>query len=387
MTFKSNITNQTIKFQRMIQLNSQKTDLVGLKKNEISNLINPICGNNSCVNMRVSQLWDWIYTKGETDFTKMTNMSKKFRDTLNEKFYIGRPEIQTKLISQDGTRKYLLKLRDNNLVETVFIPDKDRGTLCISSQVGCTLNCSFCFTGTQGLVRNLSASEIVQQLMVARDDLLEWDQLKDSKVRKRSISNIVLMGMGEPLYNFEEVKSGLKIIMDETGISISRKRITLSTSGVVPKIASVGEEIGCLLAISFHATTDEVRNRLVPLNRKWNIKSLLDSLRNYPSLSNSERITFEYVMIDNVNDSKEDAKRLVKLISGIPSKINLIPFNPWPGSEFKTSTSERIRDFSKIINAAGYSSPIRTPRGQDIMAACGQLKSVSKKIKKSQLHA
>tara|TARA_Y100000766_G_scaffold235543_1_gene210948 strand:- start:374 stop:1045 length:672 start_codon:yes stop_codon:yes gene_type:complete len=223
--------------------------------------------------------------------------------------------------------------------------------------------------------------------MVARDDLLEWNRLKDSKVKKRSISNIVLMGMGEPLYNFEEVKSGLKIIMDETGISISRKRITLSTSGVVPKIASVGEEIGCLLAISFHATTDEVRNRLVPLNRKWNIKSLLDSLRNYPSLSNSERITFEYVMIDNVNDSKEDAKRLVKLISGIPSKINLIPFNPWPGSEFKTSTSERIRDFSKIINAAGYSSPIRTPRGQDIMAACGQLKSVSKKIKKSQLHA
>ena len=223
--------------------------------------------------------------------------------------------------------------------------------------------------------------------MVARDDLLEWDQLKDSKVKKRSISNIVLMGMGEPLYNFEEVKSGLKIIMDETGISISRKRITLSTSGVVPKIASVGEEIGCLLAISFHATTDEVRNRLVPLNRKWNIKSLLDSLRNYPSLSNSERITFEYVMIDNVNDSKEDAKRLVKLISGIPSKINLIPFNPWPGSEFKTSTSERIRDFSKIIKAAGYSSPVRTPRGQDIMAACGQLKSVSKKIKKSELHA
>ena len=367
-------------------MNSQKTDLVGLKKNEISNLINPICGNNSSVNMRVSQLWDWIYTKGETDFTKMTNMSKEFRDTLHEKFYVGRPEIQTKLISQDGTRKYLLRLRDNNLVETVFIPDKDRGTLCISSQVGCTLNCSFCFTGTQGLVRNLSASEIVQQLMVARDDLLEWDHLKGSKVKKRSISNIVLMGMGEPLYNFEEVKSGLKIIMDETGISISRKRITLSTSGVVPKIASVGEEIGCLLAISFHATTDEVRNRLVPLNRKWNIKSLLDSLRNYPSLSNSERITFEYVMIDNVNDSKEDAKRLVKLISGIPSKINLIPFNPWPGSEFKTSNSERIRDFSKIINAAGYSSPIRTPRGQDIMAACGQLKSVSKKIKKSQLH-
>ena len=225
-------------------MNSQKTDLVGLKKNEISNLINPICGNNSSVNMRVSQLWDWIYTKGETDFTKMTNMSKEFRDTLHEKFYIGRPEIQTKLISQDGTRKYLLKLRDNNLVETVFIPDKDRGTLCISSQVGCTLNCSFCFTGTQGLVRNLSASEIVQQLMVARDDLLEWGQIKDSKVKKRSISNIVLMGMGEPLYNFEEVKSGLKIIMDETGISISRKRITLSTSGVVPKIASVGEEIG-----------------------------------------------------------------------------------------------------------------------------------------------
>ena len=367
-------------------MGSQKIDLIGLKKSEIGNLIYPICGTDGSVNMRVSQLWDWIYTKGETDFKKMTNMSKKFQDALNENFLIGRPEVQSKLISKDGTRKYLLSLYDNSLVETVFIPDKDRGTLCISSQVGCTLNCSFCFTGTQGLVRNLSASEIVHQIMVARDDLLEWKQLKETKGKKRAISNIVLMGMGEPLYNFDEVKNGLKIIMDETGISISRKRITLSTSGVVPKIFSVGKEIGCLLAVSFHATTDELRNKLVPINKKWNIRSLLDCLRDYPTLSNSERITFEYVMLDNINDSKEDAKRLVSLISGIPSKINLIPFNPWPGSQFKASSPERILEFSKIVNSAGYSSPIRTPRGQDIMAACGQLKSISKKVRKSQTH-
>ena len=364
----------------------KKVDLTGLNKEELFGVISPLCENNASVRMRVSQIWDWIYTKGETDFMKMTNMSKFFRSQLIEKFIIGRPEIKSKMISVDGTRKYLLKLFDGKLIETVYIPDKGRGTLCISSQVGCTLNCSFCYTGTQNLVRNLSSSEIVQQLMIARDDLKEWEGLKETKGKTRSISNIVLMGMGEPLYNFEAVKKGLAIIMDETGISISRKRITLSTSGVVPRIESVGKEIGCLLAISFHATTDDVRDKLVPINKKWNIKSLLDALRSYPTLSNSERITFEYVMIEDINDSTEDARRLVNLISGIPSKINLIPFNPWPGSNFKPSTQNKIEEFSKIINSAGYSSPVRTPRGQDIMAACGQLKSISKRIKKSHIN-
>ena len=362
----------------------QKTNLVGLDKETMSKLIDPFCESGQVKNMRVSQLWDWIYIKGETDFNRMTNISKSFRNTLIDNFFLERLEIKKRLISKDGTRKYLLALDDGNLIETVYIPEKDRGTLCISSQVGCTLNCSFCFTGTQRLVRNLSGPEIVQQIMILRDELKEWEKLRSSKDKRRSISNIVLMGMGEPLYNFDEVKKGLKIIMDETGISISRKRITLSTSGVVPKIGLVGEEIGCLLAISFHATTDEIRNELVPLNKKWNIDCLLTALRNYPGLSNSERITFEYVMIDNVNDSEEDAKRLVKLISGIPSKINLIPYNPWPGSEYKTSSTDRINSFAKIIKLAGYSSPIRTPRGKDIMAACGQLKSDSEKIKKSQ---
>lgn len=368
-------------------MSPEKTDLIGLNKDEINTLITPFCENKSISKMRVSQLWDWIYTKGATDFSKMTNMSKKFRNCLSDNFIVGRPRIENKVISTDGTRKYLLSFSDKNLVETVFIPERDRGTLCISSQVGCTLNCSFCFTGTQGLVRNLTASEIVQQLMVARDDLNEWFEVSRKNGKKRALSNIVLMGMGEPLYNFEEIKNGLKIIMDETGISISRKRITLSTSGVVPKIEMVGREIGCLLAVSFHATTDEIRNKLVPLNKKWNIKALLEALRNYPTLSNSERITFEYVMIDNMNDSEADAKRLINLISGIPSKINLIPFNPWPGSGFRTSSSDRIRKFANIINSAGYSSPIRHPRGQDIMAACGQLKSKSQKIRKSLINA
>ncbi len=365
-------------------MNIQKINLVGLDKETMSKLLQPFCENGQVIKMRVSQLWDWIYTKGETDFNKMTNISKNFRNILVNNFLLNRLKIRKKLISEDGTKKYLLALDDGNLIETVFIPEKDRGTLCISSQVGCTLNCSFCFTGTQGLVRNLSGPEIVQQIMILRDDLQEWEKIRESKNKRRSISNIVLMGMGEPLYNFDEIKKGLMIIMDETGISISRKKITLSTSGVVPKIGLVGKEIGCLLAISFHATTDEVRNQLVPLNKKWNIDCLLNALRSYPGLSNSERITFEYVMIDNVNDTEEDARRLVKLISGIPSKINLIPFNPWPGSHYKTSGFDRINSFAEIIKSAGYSSPVRTPRGKDILAACGQLRSDSKKIKKSQ---
>jgi len=272
-------------------------------------------------------------------------------------------------------------------VETVYIPEADRGTLCISSQVGCTLTCSFCHTGTQRLVRNLTASEIVGQILVARDDLGEWPIPGAPKNETRLLSNIVLMGMGEPLYNFDNVRDAMKIAMDPEGISLSRRRITLSTSGVVPEIAKTAQEIGCLLAVSFHATTDEVRDRLVPINKKWNIKALLEALRAYPKLSNSERITFEYVMLKDVNDSDADAKRLIKLIQGIPAKINLIPFNEWPGAPYQRSDWKRIKAFADIIYKAGYASPIRTPRGEDIMAACGQLKSASEKIRKSVMKA
>ena len=351
----------------------QKTNLVGLDKETISKLIDPFCESEQVKNMRVSQLWDWIYIKGETDFNRMTNISKSFRNTLIDNFFLERLEIKKRLISKDGTRKYLLALDDGNLIETVYIPEKDRGTLCISSQVGCTLNCSFCFTGTQRLVRNLSGPEIVQQIMILRDELKEWEKLRSSKDKRRSISNIVLMGMGEPLYNFDEVKKGLKIIMDETGISISRKRITLSTSGVVPKIGLVGEEIGCLLAISFHATTDEIRNELVPLNKKWNIDCLLTALRNYPGLSNSERITFEYVMMKGFNDTLEDAHRLMDLLEGIKSKVNLIPYNENPNREILRPDHKRVKEFQHYLVSRGRQCTIRTTRGIDISAACGQL--------------
>ena len=282
--------------------------------------------------------------------------------------------------SKDGTRKYLLRIAGGHEVEVVYIPEKNRGTLCVSSQVGCTLTCSFCHTGTQKLVRNLTAGEIVAQILVVRDDLGEWD---NTPFDKRLLSNIVLMGMGEPLYNLDNVRDAMKIAMDPEGISISRRRITLSTSGVVPEIARAGEEIGCLLAVSFHATTDEVRDKLVPINKRWNIEALLDGLRAYPRLSNSERITFEYVMLKGINDSDEDAHRLIKLISGIPAKINLIPFNPWPGSPYERSDWKRIEAFGDIVNEAGYASPVRRPRGEDIMAACGQLKSETERARKS----
>ena len=310
----------------------------------------------------------------------MTSLSKDFRAQLAETFTLERPEIVTKQISKDGTRKYLLRIAGGHEVEVVYIPEKNRGTLCVSSQVGCTLTCSFCHTGTQKLVRNLTAGEIVAQILVARDDLDEWD---NTPFDKRLISNIVLMGMGEPLYNLDNVRDAMKITMDPEGISISRRRITLSTSGVVPEITRAGEEIGCLLAVSFHATTDEVRDTLVPINKRWNIETLLETLRNYPRLSNSERITFEYVMLKGVNDSDADAHRLVKLIDGIPAKINLIPFNPWPGSPFERSDWSRIDAFGDIVNAAGYASPVRRPRGEDIMAACGQLKSETERARKS----
>jgi 23S rRNA (adenine2503-C2)-methyltransferase len=302
---------------------------------------------------------------------------------LAEHFVIEVPEVVSKQVSLDGTRKYLMRIAGGHEIETVYIPEEERGTLCISSQVGCTLTCSFCHTGTQKLVRNLTTAEIIGQVLVARDDLGEWPEPGAPKNETRLLSNIVLMGMGEPLYNFDNVRDAMKIAMDPEGISLSRRRITLSTSGVVPEIAKTAQEIGCQLAISFHATTDEVRDKLVPINKKWNITELLDALRTYPKVSNSERITFEYVMLKDVNDTDADARRLVKLIKGIPAKINLIPFNEWPGSPYERSDWSRIEAFADIIYKAGYASPIRTPRGEDIMAACGQLKSATERARKS----
>src|SRR6056300_1374644 len=333
--------------------------------------------------MRVGQIWQWIYEKGISDFDAMTNLAKPYRAELSQHFTVVRPEIVSKQVSLDGTRKYLMRIAGGHEVETVYIPEEDRGTLCISSQVGCTLTCSFCHTGTQKLVRNLTTAEIVGQVLVARDDLGEWPEQGAPKNETRLLSNIVLMGMGEPLYNFDNVRDAMKIAMDPEGISLSRRRITLSTSGVVPEIARTATEIGCQLAISFHATTDEVRDKLVPINKKWNLTELLDALRTYPKVSNSERITFEYVMLKDVNDTDADARRLVKLIKGIPAKINLIPFNEWPGSPYERSDWSRIEAFADIIYKAGYASPIRTPRGEDIMAACGQLKSATERARKT----
>src|SRR6056300_2092784 len=334
--------------------------------------------------MRVGQIWQWIYEKGISDFDAMTNLAKPYRAELSQHFTVVRPEIVSKQVSLDGTRKYLMRIAGGHEVETVYIPEDDRGTLCVSSQVGCTLTCSFCHTGTQKLVRNLTAGEIVGQILLARDDLGEWPNKGEGMgERPRLLSNIVLMGMDEPLYNFDNVRDAMKIAMDPEGVSLSRRRITLSTSGVVPEIAKTAQEIGCQLAISFHATTDEVRDKLVPINKKWNIEELLDALRTYPKLSNSERITFEYVMLKDVNDSDADAHRLIKLIKGIPAKINLIPFNEWPGSPYVRSDWDRIQAFADIIYKAGYASPIRTPRGEDIMAACGQLKSATERARKS----
>jgi 23S rRNA (adenine2503-C2)-methyltransferase len=360
------------------------TNLVGLARADLKDALVGMGTPEKQARMRVNQIWQWIYLKGVRDFESMTNLAKPYRAELSEHFTIGVPQVVSRQVSADGTRKYLMRIAGGHEVETVYIPETDRGTLCISSQVGCTLTCSFCHTGTQKLVRNLTAAEIVGQIMVARDDLGEWPEPGEaSGDRPRLISNIVLMGMGEPLYNFENVRDAMLIAMDGEGISLSRRRITLSTSGVVPEIKRTAEEIGCMLAVSFHATTDEVRDKLVPINKRWNIKVLLDTLREYPKLSNSERITFEYVMLKGVNDSNADARRLVKLISGIPAKINLIPFNEWPGAPYERSDWERIEEFADIIYKAGYASPIRTPRGEDIMAACGQLKSATERARKS----
>ncbi|MEM1234636.1 MAG: 23S rRNA (adenine(2503)-C(2))-methyltransferase RlmN [Pseudomonadota bacterium] len=358
-------------------------NIVGLTRAELREALIEMGTPEKQAKMRTGQIWQWIYQWGRRDFSEMTNLAKAYRAQLAEHFVIAVPEVVSRQVSDDGTRKYLVRIAGGHEVEVVYIPEADRGTLCISSQVGCTLTCSFCHTGTQKLVRNLSAGEIVGQIMVARDDLNEWPVPGEPKNETRLLSNIVLMGMGEPLYNFAEVRNAMKIAMDPEGVSLSRRRITLSTSGVVPEIAKTAEEIGCQLAVSFHATTDDVRNVLVPINRKWNIDALLAALKEYPRLSNSERITFEYVMLKDVNDSDADAHRLVKLIKGIPAKVNLIPFNPWPGSPYERSDWSRIEAFADIVYKAGYASPIRTPRGEDIMAACGQLKSATERARKS----
>ena len=362
-----------------------KPSLVGLSRAEIAERLGAIGVGPAQRKMRVQQLWHWIYVRGAKNFDEMTSISKEMRSQLEAHFTVARPEVAAEQVSNDGTRKWLLRLPSGESfekaheVECVYIPETDRGTLCVSSQVGCTLNCSFCHTGTQRLVRNLTAGEIVGQIMVARDRLNDWAD-RETPSGSRLVTNVVMMGMGEPLYNFEAVRDALLIVADNEGIGISRRRITLSTSGVVPNIIRTGEEIGVMLAISLHAVRDELRNELVPLNRKYPIAELLQACRDYPAASNARRITFEYVMLKGVNDSLDDAKLLVKLLKGIPAKINLIPFNPWPGTAYECSDWDQIEKFSEYIFNAGYSSPVRTPRGRDILAACGQLKSETEKL-------
>jgi 23S rRNA (adenine2503-C2)-methyltransferase len=368
-----------------------KPSLVGLSRAELADALGTLGVPEGQRKMRVQQLWHWIYFRGFTSFDAMTSVSKDLRAVLAEHFTLDRPQVVAEQVSVDGTRKWLLRLPGDpesglpHDVECVYIPDTERGTLCVSSQVGCTLNCSFCHTGTQRLVRNLTAGEIVGQVMAARDRLGDWPgatRPTDGVIPTgdRCVTNIVMMGMGEPLYNFEAVRDALLIVADGDGIAISKRRITLSTSGVVPMIARAGSEIGCMLAISLHAVRDELRNELVPLNRKYPIRELLDACRNYPGVSNAKRITFEYVMLKGINDSIEDAKALVRLLKGLPAKINLIPFNPWPGSTYECSDWEQIEKFSQVVFDAGYASPVRTPRGRDILAACGQLKSATEKL-------
>ena len=381
MTAKAPITQDVHTIPR--KLPEGPTNIVGLTREALRDALIEIGTPEKQEKMRTGQIWEWVYHWGVRDFDAMTNLSKDYRAKLAEHFVVETPEVVTKQVSEDGTRKYLVRIAGGHEVEVVYIPETDRGTLCVSSQVGCTLTCSFCHTGTQKLVRNLTSAEIIGQVMMARDDLEEWPVPGAPRDETRLLSNIVLMGMGEPLYNFENVRDAMKIAMDGEGIALSRRRITLSTSGVVPEMARTAEEIGCQLAISFHATTDEVRDILVPINKRWPLEELLEALKSYPKVSNSERITFEYVMLDGINDSDEDAHRLVKLIEGIPAKINLIPFNEWPDAPYKRSSNNRIRAFANIIYQAGYATPIRTPRGEDIMAACGQLKSATERQRKS----
>ena len=364
-----------------------KPSLVGLSRSELAEKLALVGVPERARKMRAQQIWHWLYVRGARQFDQMTSVSKELHGTLEQHFTLDRPDIVAEQISVDGTRKWLLQLPGEHpgekphQVECVYIPETDRGTLCVSSQVGCTLNCSFCHTGTQRLVRNLTPGEIVGQIMIARDRLDDFIAAKDvPSDTPRLVSNIVMMGMGEPLYNFEAVRDALQVASDGEGISLSKRRITLSTSGVVPNIARTGAEIGCMLAVSLHAVRDDLREKLVPLNRKYPIKDLLEACRNYPGVSNARRITFEYVMLKGVNDSLSDAKELVRLLKGIPAKINLIPFNPWPGSNYECSDWEQIEKFSEIVFNAGYASPVRTPRGRDILAACGQLKSETEKL-------
>ena len=366
---------------------SGRPTLIGLTREGLGQALAGIGVAQAQRKMRTGQLWQWMYGRGVAEFAAMTNLAKGFRADLAAAFDLSRPEVVTRQVSEDGTRKYLLRIAGGHEVEAVYIPEEDRGTLCVSSQVGCTLTCPFCHTGTQRLVRNLNAAEIVGQILICRDDLGEWprpgERPAESERGRRLLSNIVLMGMGEPLMNFEAVRDAMLVAMDNEGLSLSRRRITLSTSGVVPMIGRWGEEAATMLAISLHATTDELRDVLVPINRKWPLDALLAACRAYPRLSNAERITFEYVMLKGVNDSDAEARRLVKLIAGIPAKINLIPFNAWPGAAYQRSDWERIEAFAEIVNRAGYASPVRTPRGQDILAACGQLKSATERARKS----
>jgi len=369
----------------------EKPSLIGFSRAQMADALSEVGVPVAQCKMRVQQLWNWIYFRGLTEFDTMTSVSKDLRAALSERFTLARPEVVAEQVSVDGTRKWLLRLPGETQgerpheVECVYIPDTERGTLCVSSQVGCTLTCTFCHTGTQRLVRNLTAGEIVGQVMVARDRMGDWPGgTRPAKgvvpSGERCITNIVMMGMGEPLYNFEAVRDALLIVADGEGLSISKRRITLSTSGVVPNIERAGAEIGCMLAVSLHAVRDELRNELVPLNRKYPISTLLEACRNYPGVSNAKRITFEYVMLKDVNDSIEDAKALVRMLKGIPAKINLIPFNPWPGSKYECSDWEQIEKFSQVVFDAGYASPVRTPRGRDILAACGQLKSATERL-------
>ena len=370
----------------------EKPSLIGLGRAELAASLGAVGVPERDRKMRVQQLWHWMYFRGARGFEEMSNVSKSLRGMLAEHFTLARPEVAVEQVSVDGTRKWLINLPAEHAgerphqVECVYIPETDRGTLCLSSQVGCTLTCSFCHTGTQRLVRNLTPGEIVGQILVARDRLGDWPGAEKAlgpglpTEGDRFISNIVMMGMGEPLYNFEAVRDALLVASDGEGLSLSKRRITLSTSGVIPNIGRAGAEIGTMLAVSLHAVRDELRDVLVPLNRKYPIRELMDACRAYPGLSNARRITFEYVMLKGVNDSDADARELVRLLWGIPAKINLIPFNPWPGTKYECSSWERIERFSDIVFRAGYASPVRTPRGRDILAACGQLKSETEKL-------
>ncbi|MGB0906250.1 MAG: 23S rRNA (adenine(2503)-C(2))-methyltransferase RlmN [Maricaulaceae bacterium] len=359
-----------------------RVNILGLGRKEIGAELTKIGIPDNKIKMRSSQIFQWLYHHGVTEFSQMTNVAKTLQATLAEHFSLDRPEIIERQVSVDGTRKYLVRMAPGIEVESVFIPDVSKtGALCVSSQVGCTLTCKFCHTGTQRLVRNLTAREIILQIIVARDDLDEWPTQQEN----RKLTNIVFMGMGEPLYNTDNVCEAVDIMSDETGLSIGRRRVTVSTSGVVPDIGPMGERTGAMLAISLHAANDELRTQIMPINKKYPLAELMDACRNYPGLSNARRITFEYVMLKGINDTPKHARELITLLQGIPAKVNLIPFNPWPGSDYECSDWETIEDFGRRVNKAGYAAPIRTPRGRDILAACGQLKSESEKVRASAL--